>query len=577
MYHSYRRGEESFVDNEVLWRKDGTQFAVEYTARPILSDGVPLGSVVVFRDITERIEVEKRLNLLSTALKAAANGIVITNLEGRISFTNPAFTTLTGYSAEEVWDKNPSILKSGKHGDEFYKELWETIQSGQAWSGETINKRKDGSLYTEEMTITPVLSSDGEIVNYVAIKQDITERKRLEAELEKAYERIKGELDIGHSIQMSMVPQQFPAFPDRKDLAIYATLVPAREVGGDFYDFYFLDDDHFCFVVGDVSGKGVPAALFMAVTQTMIKSRSADDYSSASIMTYINNELSKGNDASMFVTVFLGVCDMHTGEITYTNAGHNPPYIKRKDGSVTILDSRHGLVVGAMEDVDYGEDKVTVDPGDMIFVFTDGVTESMNPNQEIFSDEQLETLLNESHFTSGENSVQICMQAVRAFENGAEQADDITIMAMEYFGPELADQPNILNIVAKTELEEIDSVNERIEQFSRNRQVPDSIIGQIRMALDELLNNVISYGYPDENGEILEVATEITPEFVRVIIKDDGIPFNPFTGAEPDTTQSIEDREIGGLGIHLVTNIMDEVDYKREEDKNIVTLVKNLG
>ena len=238
-------------------------------------------------------------------MESAANGIVITNPMGIIQWVNPAFTKLTGYSADEVIGNNPSALKSGKHDREFFKNLWDTILKGEVWHDEVVNKKKNGDLYYEEMTITPVFDEKGEISQFVAIKQDITERKRLEEIVIKAKERMESELNVAKDIQMSMLPLIFPAFPQRDEIDIYGKLIPAREVGGDFYDFYFLDENHICFVVGDVSGKGVPAALMMAVTKTLLKSRAGNDKSTASILTHVNNEIAKDNDTYMFITVYM--------------------------------------------------------------------------------------------------------------------------------------------------------------------------------------------------------------------------------------------------------------------------------
>jgi len=183
MARAFTEGAKSHVEDEVLWRKDGTSFPVEYTSMPIRREGELVGSVVVFRDITERREAEERLHLQSAALNAAANAIVLTAADGTLQWVNPAFTDLTGYSAEEAVGRNPRVLKSGKHPPEFYRDMWETILAGRVWSGELINKRKDGTLYTEEMTITPLRDEEGRITHHIAIKSDISERKRAEEQM----------------------------------------------------------------------------------------------------------------------------------------------------------------------------------------------------------------------------------------------------------------------------------------------------------------------------------------------------------------------------------------------------------
>jgi sigma-B regulation protein RsbU (phosphoserine phosphatase) len=233
---------------------------------------------------------------------------------------------------------------------------------------------------------------------------------------------------------MSMVPQKFPAFPDREEVDVYATLQPAREVGGDLYDFYFLDKDRLCFCIADVSGKGVPAALFMAMTKTLIKSRSADDYSTASIVTHVNDELSEDNPQSMFVTLFLAILNVRTGELLYTNAGHNPSYTKRSSGSVEVLKELHGPIVGAMPGLTYKEASMMLKAGDMMLLYTDGVTEAMNKEDELYSDQRLDGLVERSSFESAQQLTEMVMADVVAFEDGNERADDITILALCFNG-----------------------------------------------------------------------------------------------------------------------------------------------
>lgn len=253
-------------------------------------------------------------------------------------------------------------------------------------------------------------------------------------EFRGAKERMEGELNAAKEIQMSMLPLTFPPFPQRSEFSVFATLAPAREVGGDFYDFFFIDEDRFCFCIGDVSGKGVPAALFMAVSKSLIKSRATADFSSASIITHVNNELGRDNDACMFVTVFLGILDVKTGALTYTNAGHNPPYLLQSDGGVIQLNQCHGLVVAAMEGTVYGEDKITVIPGDLLLTYTDGVTEAMDVNEALYSDERLTSLMSSRQFESAEEIVDVTVSDVWDFQGDAEQADDVTVLAIQYFG-----------------------------------------------------------------------------------------------------------------------------------------------
>ena len=247
-------------------------------------------------------------------------------------------------------------------------------------------------------------------------------------EIRKHKDRMQQELNVGRDIQMSMLPVTFPPFPDRSEFSIHALLQPAREVGGDFYDFFFVRDDEICLVLGDVSGKGVPAALFMAVAKTMIKTQAADDSAPASIVTRVNEELSADNPACMFVTLFVAIANVRSGAIRFTNAGHNPPYILRHDGELDCLDQRHGPIIGAVEGVAYRDDQVQLGEQDTLLLFTDGVTEAMDTADQLYSEARLEEFLKNSDNDPEQLTGEI-LQAVEQFATGAEQADDITLLA----------------------------------------------------------------------------------------------------------------------------------------------------
>ena len=453
--------------------------------------------------------------------------------------------------------------------------MWNTISSGKTWHGEIINKKKNGVLFHEEMTITPIIDDKGELTQFVAIKNDITERKKLEEILLKAKERMEDELNVAKDIQMSMLPLIFPAFPKREELEIYAELIPAREVGGDFYDFHFIDENHICFVMGDVSGKGVPAALMMAVTKTLLKSRASNDKSTASILTHVNNEIAKDNDAYMFITVFIAILNTNTGELVYSNAGHNPSYIISENKELTKLKDLHGPVVGAMEEMTYGETKLFLKKNDIVLSYTDGVTESQNIKEELYSDARFEELLKNGDYNSTETLTKLIIGSVKEFEGEAEQFDDITVMALEY----CQNPSNVSSIKSSTRinnnLKQITKVIEWFEIFALENKMQFAIIQKINIAFDELLNNIISYGYNDDKIHEIKIELELRGVRLIIIFNDDGIPFNPFKKDPPDTMLTIEERIIGGLGIHLVRKLMDECEYKRHTNKNIITLIKH--
>lgn len=264
----------------------------------------------------------------------------------------------------------------------------------------------------------------------ISLKQYIEDLKETTA----AKERIESELKIAHDIQMGILHKIFPPFPDRKEFDIYATIEPAKEVGGDFYDFFFLDDDHLCFAVGDVSGKGVPAALFMAVTKTLVMTKATKGSTSETILSRVNKDLSLDNPSMMFVTLFLGILNIHTGELDYCNGGHNPPYILRRNGVIESLEMTGGMALGIMEDFSFQSKKAHMQEGDTIFLYTDGVTEATNRAEELFSGGRLEkdlATLYERPLTALVGGV---MERIKVFSEGMPQSDDITMLVLRYFG-----------------------------------------------------------------------------------------------------------------------------------------------
>jgi sigma-B regulation protein RsbU (phosphoserine phosphatase) len=395
-------------------------------------------------------------------------------------------------------------------------------------------------------------------------------------EIRKHKERMQQELNVGRDIQMSMLPMEFPPFPDRSEFSIHALLQPAREVGGDFYDFFFVSDDEICLVLGDVSGKGVPAALFMAVTKTMIKTRAADDLSPASIVTRVNEELSADNPACMFVTLFVAIANVRSGEIRFTNAGHNPPYILRSDRSLDCLDQRHGPIIGAVEGVAFREDQVQIGEQDTLLLFTDGVTEAMDTAEQLYSEDRLEEFLKISDNTP-EKLTSDVLQAVEKFATGAEQADDITMLAFRFEQAPENIKADELHLIAATRLTEIDRINSEFTAFVADRDLAPGIAQKMCIVFDELLNNIISYGFSDDEDHEINIDVSVTTEQLLVTLADDGVPFNPFDRVGPDTSLSIEEREIGGLGVLLVTELMDQTHYQRRRNQNVVTLTMNLA
>ena len=251
-------------------------------------------------------------------------------------------------------------------------------------------------------------------------------------ETTSAKERIESELRIAHDIQMGILPKLFPAFPDYTEFDIYASILPAREVGGDLYDFFFIDEHRFCFVIGDVSGKGVPAAFFMAVTKTLFKAVAEKGMQAGEILNRVNNDLASDNDSCMFVTLFTGIIDIRTGLISYASAGHNPPVLLRHDGNPEYLKMPHEPVAGAVEGFSYSSNELQLYPGDLLLLYTDGVTEAMDETDSLYGDEHLIETIRVLEDTSPVNLIKHIMSNVAAFSAQVEQSDDITMLALQF-------------------------------------------------------------------------------------------------------------------------------------------------
>jgi sigma-B regulation protein RsbU (phosphoserine phosphatase) len=248
-------------------------------------------------------------------------------------------------------------------------------------------------------------------------------------------ERFEGELNAARNIQMSLVPKRFPAFPDRPEFDVHALLRPAREVGGDFYDFYFLDDDRLCFLIGDVSGKGIPAALFMAVTKTLLKATSSRDLPIAQMMAQVNDELCEQTDTGMFVSLLFAVLEVRTGELTFCNSGHPSPFLLSAHGEVAPLDGQKDVALGAMSGLNYNATTVRLAAGDALFLYTDGVTEALNGSEHFYGPARLQITLKDVGALAVDRMTRGVVSDVRAFCGYQEHSDDISVVALRWNGP----------------------------------------------------------------------------------------------------------------------------------------------
>ena len=389
-----------------------------------------------------------------------------------------------------------------------------------------------------------------------------------------AKERIESELKIAHEIQMSMVPKIFPPFPNRSEFDIFATLVPAKEVGGDLYDFFFIDGDHLCFAIGDVSGKGVPAALFMAVTKTLFKATASDGGTPAEILARLNAEICRDNESCMFVTFFCGILNIRTGQVDYSNGGHNLPYYLHRGGA-RPLENFGGRALGLVEQSPYASGRMVIEPGEALLLYTDGVTEAMDLSETLYSDQRLAQFLASNRGSSPRQIIGDLVSDVRHFAGEAPQSDDITVLALRYFGT-TEKMREALEIKLNNKLSELGRFNQSLIEFGGRHGLAPNVVHDLNLALEEILTNIISHGYTDNREHEIKVRLSAQPGEIKAEVEDDGQPFNPLEAPEPDTTQPLEERTVGGLGIHLVRKLMDGLEYKRQEGKNKLVMKKHL-
>jgi len=409
--------------------KDGSIRWVRNTIVPRYSDqGELIAYDGLISDITDRKRAEESLRLQSAALEAAANAIAITDSQGLVIWVNPAFTLMTGYSSQESLHRDLSFLKSELHDPKFYLDLRGTINQGEVWHGEMVNRRKDGTLYPEEQTITPVTDDAGAIKYFVCIKQDITERKKAEqALLENA--SILKELEIAKQIQLSLLP---PAPPPLPGIDCAGRCVSATHIGGDYYDI-FLNGDEVEMVIADVSGHSVGAALIMVETRSVLRAQLQTLHSPPQILAALNDLLHDDlSRAELFITMSYLNYNTGTRRLRYTNAGHPPPLLYRsKTAEFSELDAE-GLIIGVKQGVSFEERALDVERGDLLLLYTDGIIEAEGAGGELFGTSRLQAILTREYRKPSAEIIDSVLAAVRAYSGSASFRDDISMLVLKF-------------------------------------------------------------------------------------------------------------------------------------------------
>jgi serine phosphatase RsbU (regulator of sigma subunit)/anti-sigma regulatory factor (Ser/Thr protein kinase) len=396
------------------------------------------------------------------------------------------------------------------------------------------------------------------------------DRKLQKAKLEQ--ERLGSELRIARNIQMEMLPKRFPPYPDRHDIDIYGSLAPAKEVGGDLFDF-FLRDEKLFFCIGDVSGKGVPSAMVMSMVHSLFRSASVHETNPSRIMGHLNEMSCEGNESNMFVTLFIGVLDLPTGRLRYSNAGHDKPLLV--GDTVMELPAKANLPIGIFADTQFELQEYLLEPMTTIFLYTDGLTEAKNSLHKLFGVAKVKAVLEESEKGDVSDLLRRMTVAVNQFVEDAEQSDDLTMLAIRYT-PKQEESVLSETLTLKNDPRQVTLLSSFVKDVLDRLDIAPKQAKEIRLAVEEVVVNVMEYAYPTGIEGKVSVQASSDGRQVKFVISDTGTPFDPTEKEKADTTLSIDERPIGGLGIHIVRQLMDSINYERLDGKNILTLWKKI-
>lgn len=393
-------------------------------------------------------------------------------------------------------------------------------------------------------------------------------------EVQERKDRIENELHIASGIQRAMLPKTYPPFPERDEVDLYGSLVSAKEIGGDLFD-YFLRDENLFFCIGDVSGKGIPASLVMAVTRSLFRTVSARESEPDKILSQMNGAMSETNESNMFVTFFLGILSLRDGTLRYCNAGHNAPLLLG-EGRADFLDVQPNLPLGVMEKMKYTAQETRLATGESIFLYTDGLTEAENEGLQFFGEERLRQAAAKTAGMSARAQVEAVDQAILTYIGTAAQSDDKTMLAIRYLG-ETPAETSEKHLVLHNDIKQIPQLAGFIEAVAQAGSLNQGTAMSLNLALEEAVTNVILYAYPEGTDGMVEITAIIRPKKeIEFIVDDSGRPFDPTAAERPDLELSVDDRPVGGLGIHIVRSIMDMVSYTREGGHNILKMKKML-
>ena len=523
----------------------------------------------------------------------------LTELMGNIKVYPNAFTTVVSRSGQImvcpietlVMSKNVVQFAAESDNSESLNSINEAMLSGQegemavrykgeknriyfapvertGWSLSIVLPEKEMFAGVRKIGgIVVILQLLGVIMIVIILRVTVKNQMKYKM-LNTQKERMGKELEIAREIQMSMIPKTFPPYPERSDIDIYASIVPAKEVGGDLFDFFILDEKlYFC--IGDVSGKGVPASLVMAVTRSLFRTLAVHEKSPGRIVTAMNESMSEMNESTMFVTFFCGVLDMKSGHLRYCNAGHNAPVLLNTTKSLLPVVSN--VPLGILEGAVFQEQETDMRYDDALFLYTDGVTEAENDKHELFGDTRMLNTL--SGLKGSRSHLEEMQKAIDIFVGDAPQSDDITMLIIHYLNKATPDASE-RHLLIHNDIQQIPQLADFVETIAAEKHLDHSLTLSLNLALEEAVTNVIMYAYPEGTDGLVDIEAIICEHSLSFVVSDSGKAFDPTAQPDADISLSAENRQVGGLGIYLVRSIMDSVSYERSGGKNILTMTK---
>ena len=590
--YSARRGGDTIVSIQVA-KEQGKYLEKEYYQAPLAT-----GKSLWTEPYADHVEINGMTTTYSAPVRDASKRIV-----GVIFADIPLRILEDIMNEEKVYQSTQRFLVTGEYNllagknSPLFREVLPLLKKDKDKEDYFMMKSKDGHEY--HIFYTPVggntdwvlinVLDDNEVFGRLRMmrmmlmlpvvlglvfaglivwrsSKNLKRLKKVNAEKE----RIDGELRVASEIQQSMLPQGELCV---EGLELKGMLKPARQVGGDLYDYYIRDEKLF-FCIGDVSGKGAAAAMLMGVIHSLFRSASAHENNPARVMQTINETSCQNNESNMFVTLFIGVLDLPTGLLRYCDAGHDAPFVLHGTTS-TLLPVKPHLPVGVFEDMKYDVQTATILPDSTIFLYTDGLTEAKNTARKQFGIERVKDLMEGFVNESPQEMLEKIVAAVERFVKNAEQSDDLTMLAVRYV-PVAFESTLSRELTIKNDVHEVAEFSRFIKSVNEELGLETSLARQIRLAVEEAVVNVIDYAYPEgvEGDITVQVLSDGRVMHVKII--DSGVPFDPTEIQKADTTLSAEDRRIGGLGILLVREQMDSINYERTDGKNVLTLIKKL-